>query len=253
MVLKLLISICLIYGSLVAVLFFFQDSLVFPRHMVPAAPILPSTAQRVTLARPDGTVLHGVRLPGRDPARPIVMGFPGNGTNAETMALFLHQLLPAHDIVVYHYRGYAPSDGTPSASALTEDALAIHDSLNGPVAAIGFSIGSGVAAELAGARVLDRVILSTPFDSLQRVAQDSLPFLPVRWLFRHSMQPESTLATNTAPVTLFIATKDKVIAPKRAEALAATLPDATTYRLDAGHNDIYSHPDFAPALRQALR
>jgi len=55
------------------------------------------------------------------------------------------------------------------------------------VAAVGFSIGSGVAAHLAGARMLDRVILATPFDSLTKVAANSLPFLPVPWLFRHEM------------------------------------------------------------------
>lgn len=253
MLLKFLVSVGLLYGLVATILFIFQDSIVFPRHMVPAAPALPDHAERLRLVRPDGAVLQGVRLPGRDRTRPVVLGFPGNGTNAETMALFLHQVLPARDVVVYHYRGYAPSDGAPSARALTEDALAIHDSLDGPVAVVGFSIGSGVAAHLAGARALDRVVLSTPFDTLHQVAQDSLPFLPVRWLFRHNLTPVTALASNMAPVTLFIASHDKVIAPERAEALAATLPDATTLRLAAGHNDIYNHPDFAPALRQALR
>ena len=169
------------------------------------------------------------------------------------MALFLHQIAPSHDVVVYHYRGYAPSTGTPSAPALLSDALAIYDTLNGPVAAVGFSIGSGVAAHLAGARMLDRVILATPFDSLTKVAANSLPFLPVPWLFRHEMNAAEAMQNVAAPVTLVLATADEVIAPQRSDALVATLPQAQVIRLQAGHNDIYNHPDFVPALRRALR
>ncbi|NBB98350.1 MAG: alpha/beta hydrolase, partial [Alphaproteobacteria bacterium] len=157
------------------------------------------------------------------------------------------------DVVVYHYRGYAPSTGTPSASALLTDAITIHDTLDGPVTAVGFSIGSGVAAHLAGARDLDRVVLATPFDSLTQVAADSLPYLPVRWLFRHEMDAAGPLQTTTAPVTLFFANADEVIPPARATALADALPRARVTRLQAGHNDIYNHPDFVPALRRALR
>lgn len=249
---KTLMAGAALYLALVAILAVFQHSLVFPRQLVGPAPALPDHAERLTL--PVGSeMLHGVRIPGRDPARPTILGFPGNAWNAEAMALFLHQVAPAHDVVVYHYRGYAPSTGTPSAQALLADARAIHDRLDGPVVVVGFSIGSGVAAHLAGARAIDRLILTTPFDSLTNVAADSLPFLPVRWLFRHEMHAAQAAQTVTAPVTLFIATTDTVIAPERSDALANALPNAQVIRLQAGHNDIYNHPDFAPALRRALR
>lgn len=250
--LKFILSGVALYAVLVAGLTFFQHYLIFPRVMVGAAPTLPAQTERLTLSVASDT-LHGVRIPGRDPSRPTILGFPGNGTNAETIALFLHQVAPAHDVVVYHYRGYAPSTGTPSATTLMADALAIHDSLQRPVTAVGFSIGSGVAAHLASARKLDRVILVTPFDSLAQVAADSLPFLPVRWLFRHEMTAATDLAKATTPITLVLATQDEVIAPARSEALASALPQAQVTRLAAGHNEIYNHPDFVPALRRALR
>lgn len=253
MFLKITVLGCLAYAAIVTIFYFLQDSLVFPRHMVGAPPDLPVQTERLSLPRPDGVVLQGVRIAGRDSSAPTILAFPGNGTNAETMALFLHRVTPDHSVVAYHYRGYAPSTGAPSARALMDDAAAIHDSLDGPVSAVGFSIGSGVAASLAKVRDLQALILSTPFDDLHLVAADSMPFLPVRWLFRHQMQPIADLSSTTMPVTLFIATSDRVIAPARAEALAATLPRATTIRLPAGHNDIYNHPEFAPALRHALR
>ena len=82
-----------------------------------------------------------------------MLGFGGNAWNAEVMALTLHMLFPHRDVVAPHYRGYAPSSGRPSAQALFSNSLAIFDHLrqtqaSGPIIAIGFSIGSGVAAYL---------------------------------------------------------------------------------------------------------
>lgn len=242
-----------LYVALAASLAFFQQSLVFPRHMVGAPPALPARTDRLTLTTSDGAILHGVRISGRTPTRPTLLGFPGNAWNAEAMALFLHQIAPARDVVVYHYRGYAPSTGQPSARALQSDAVTIHDSLDGPVVAVGFSIGSGVAAHLAGARDLEQTILATPFDSLTQVAADSFPYLPVRWLFRHPMRAADALSRSAAPSMLLIATQDRVIPAARSDALAQSLPDARVIRLQAGHNDIYNHPDFVPKLRRALR
>ena len=67
------------------------------------------------------------------------------------MALYLHGLFPDRDVIAFHYRGYAPSSGRPSAEALLSDSLLIFDHLQqvrAPqrVIAVGFSIGSGVAA-----------------------------------------------------------------------------------------------------------
>lgn len=241
------------YLAIVAVLAVFQQSLIFPRHMVGAGPALPNTAERLTLATQEGDVLRGVRIPGQDPKCPTLLGFPGNAWNSDSMALFLHHIAPEHDVVVYHYRGYGPSTGTPSARALTADAGAIHDSLDGQVVAIGFSLGSGVAAHLAGTRQLQNVILVTPFDSLKKVAADTLPYLPVRWVFQHEIAAADALSSYDGPMTLLMATKDNVIPAARTRCLARALPDATLVQIASGHNDVYTAPEFVPTLRNALR
>ena len=81
-------------------------------------------------------------------------GFGGNAWNAEVMALALHALFPHRDVVVFHYRGYAPSSGRPSARALFSDSLMIFDHLERTqggerIIPVGFSIGAAVAAYLA--------------------------------------------------------------------------------------------------------
>lgn len=254
---KLAVGVVALWAGLVVLFALMQGAILFPRAMVGAPPPLPDAARRLTLPRPDGDLLHGVLIPGRDDL-PLILGFGGNAWNGDSVALFMHQILPGHPVAVFHYRGYAPSTGSPSARALLADAEAVHDLMvaegMADQIAIGFSIGSGVAAHLAATRPLRGAVLVTPFDSLMEVARQTLPWAPVRLLFRHDMDALGALKATDRPAALILATRDEVIPPARAEALVAGLkePPAFLQRIPAGHNDIYGHPDFAPALRAAV-
>ncbi len=250
----------LIWVALVALLAVMQTSLLFPRSLVGPAPALPDRAETREISR-EGATLHGVYLPGRDPDRPLLLGFGGNAWNAADLALFLQGIAPDHPVAAFHFRGYAPSTGRPSAAALMADAEAIHDLFTdegqGEIIAVGLSVGAGIAAHLAAERPLAGAVLVTPFDSLAAVARQSFRFAPVRLLFRHEMAALDALKTSDTPTAMIIATRDEVIPPSRAEALVAGLeaadhPPRSVVRLDARHNDIYGHPDFASALRDAI-
>ena len=164
-----------------------QDEIIFPTHMVgPPAP-LPPGAERLQVKTPDGETLHGVHVPPAlavTSSRTLIVGFGGNAWNGDDVAAYLHDAFPQTDVVVFHYRGYRPSTGKPSAKALLEDASLVFDAAVGRVkpdltVVAGFSIGSGVAASLAKRRSPAGLILVTPFDSLKTVASDAYPWLPV--------------------------------------------------------------------------
>ncbi len=261
LIMKFLFAVVALWAVLVLLMTLLQGSMLFPRSLVGAAPALPSSAERLNVRTEGGHLLHGVRLPGRGAdGRPLILGFGGNAWHADALAQFLHQLMPEHTVVAFQYRGYAPSTGRPSAAALRADALAIHDDLaeeGRGVIAVGLSIGAGVAAHLAAERAIAGAVLVTPFDSLTRVGQDTFPWAPVRWLFRHEMNALGDLARAEVPVAMVLAARDEVIPPARAEALVEGLrdagrPPAHVARLEAGHNDIYGHPDFAARFRAAF-
>jgi predicted alpha/beta-fold hydrolase len=173
------------YFAIVAAMYFAQTWLIFPTRLAEfGRPELPVSAEWLEITTRDRTRLVGVRLGptrGRSDGGPILLGFAGNAWNAEAMAVTLHQLLPDFDVVAFHYRGYRPSGGRPSAKALLADSLAVFDYLQqefgpGPVVAVGVSIGSAVAAYLARHRCLAGLILITPFDSLVALARDHYPW-----------------------------------------------------------------------------
>lgn len=242
-------------------LFFGQNALLFPVSQVGPPGPLPANAEHLELTAASGERLEGLHLPPTDPGaeRLLILGFGGNAWNGADMAAYLHDLYPAADIVVFHYRGYPPSEGRPSAAALNADAPRIHDFATARLRprrtiAVGFSIGSGVAASLAAARPLDGAILVTPFDSLESVAAGHYPWLPVRLLFRNPLDPARDLAGSRVPVALVAGARDTLIPPARTEALRRAVPnlafDATIP--GAGHNDIYRTEAFRHAMTRAL-
>ncbi len=191
--------------------------------------------------------------------RTLVLGFGGNGWNGADVAAHLHQLFPQSDVVAFHYRGYRPSTGSPSAEALLADAPLIHDFAVDRVKpdrtiAAGFSIGSGVAASLAGRRPIDGLILVTPFDSLKAAAGDLYPWLPVATFFEHELNTATYLKDAQVPVALIGGSRDTLIRPARTEALRRQVPNLVYDRTidGAGHNDIYHRPEFQQAMRDAL-
>jgi pimeloyl-ACP methyl ester carboxylesterase len=242
-------------------MFEFQAQLIFPVHAVPPAGPPPPGAELLSVDIPDGHKLAGVYIPADKAAKPrtLILGFGGNAWNGQDVAEYLHQVFPDADVVAFHYRGYAPSTGAPSAAALVADAplvydLAVKRMKPSQVIAVGFSVGSGVAAELATKRKLDGLILVTPFDSLKSVAQSLYPWLPIGPFFEHEIDAAAAIAQSQAPVAIIGGENDEIVSPERTEALRKRVPNLVFDRTigRAGHNDIYARSDFQLAMRDAL-
>ena len=242
-------------------MFEFQSHMIFPVHAVPAAGPWPPRAERLSVKTPDGETLQGIHIPpdAPDPSETLLLGFGGNAWNAQDVAEYLHELFPGHDVVAFHYRGYSPSTGSPSGDALTEDAPLVYDAAVARLKAtrvigVGFSIGTGVAAQLSARRKLDGLILVTPFDSLRALVQGMFPWLPIGPFFSHEIDAVGPCRSGTAPVAIIAGARDEIVAGERTDALrknVAKLVFDRTIPL-AGHNDIYARSDFHEAMREAL-
>jgi len=214
----------------------------------------------VSLKAPDGALLHGLSIPPTTTAtrRILVLG-GGNAWNGADVAAYLHRLYPNAHVIVFHYRGYRPSTGKPSAEALIADAPLVRDlavDLAKPdvTVAVGFSIGSGVAASLARDGLVDGVILVTPFDSLKAAAADLFPWLPVGLFFNQEIDAAAFLSKTDVPVAIVAGERDTLIRPARTEGLRQKTRNLVFDRTisGAGHNDIYERSEFTAAMHQTL-
>ncbi|MBE7635275.1 alpha/beta fold hydrolase [Sneathiella sp. P13V-1] len=260
--LKLTFILIALYAGIVGTAYFLQTWLIFPSGLAGGSSNLPAGASYSELTTEDGENVVVVRIkPSRPSAepRPLLFGFGGNAWNADIMAILLHQIFPEHEIAALHYRGYGPSSGRPSAMALFEDARLAHDYLieehADGVVAIGFSLGSSVAVDLAGSRSLQGIVLVTPFDSLKELAATHYPWLPVRLLLRHRMETADSLRRLNLPVAVITADNDKVIPAARSSPVREAARDlrADFTIKNVGHNDIYTALDFTTALIDSVK
>src|SRR5271166_6213654 len=260
-VVHLALGLTALYAAIITAMYFAQTWLLFPTALAGAAPVQPPTStQYLEVKTHDGESLAGMRIRSvgaKAEGAPTLVGFGGNAWNAWTMALTLHALFPDRDVVTFHYRGYAPSSGRPSASAVLSDSLVIFDHLrqtqaDEPIIAVGFSIGSAVAAYLARHRPVVGLFLVTPFDSLEAMARDLYWWAPVGLLLR-----------NRTPTIEFV--RGSLAAHRPDHSQARRRCAGTTQRASARRDQEpgvrVRHrrgaqrslwPSFAPAAREAL-
>jgi uncharacterized protein len=245
--LAFLAVVVLIYAGLCLALFLFQRSMIyFPQPRSP-------TASAATIALPAGD--HHVIVTTRPHAGPdALIYFGGNAEDVSWNLPDLSRTFPEHAIFLMHYRGYGGSGGSPSEAALFADALALFDRVHAEhrrVLVIGRSLGSGVAVHLASVRPVARLVLVTPYDSLEDLAASRFPIFPVRWLLRDKFDSRRYAAQVSAPTLLIGAEHDEVIPVRSAELLATRFrPGVATLVVLPGtsHNTISEHPRYLALL-----
>ncbi len=249
---RLFLLLTLPYALVCAYMYAQERSLVY----LPQYTRVPAGHTDFSLERDDATLRGWLVNPGRDRA---LLYFGGNAESVQALREPMAHWLPDHSVYLLAYRGYGASDGKPAQALLIDDAVALFDHLrredaHRPIAAIGRSLGSGVAAGLASQRPLDRLVLVTPFDSLVEVAAGHYPWLPVRWLMRERYPSIEYLAGFARPLLLIRAGRDQVIPAVNTDRLLATLPKSTPV-LDlpaSGHNFDLFGPATAATLASFL-
>ena len=265
-VLPMLFTGLAIYVGLCAVLYLLQEQLIFltppladgDRHTVQL--LRGTTEIRVTAY--DGTELHGWLRHTAEEAQPrgLVIYFGGN---AEEVSGQMHDapMLAPWSFAAVNYRGFGLSEGRPGEDVLAADALAIYDRLAkrkdidpDRIVVFGRSLGSGVAVQLAAHRPVRAVVLVSPFDSLRSIARKQYPIFPVSLLLKHPFDSLAHAADIGAPLLVIAGERDGLIPPEYSRRLhdAWAGPKRWTLLPGADHNDIHTHPEYWPAIRELL-
>jgi pimeloyl-ACP methyl ester carboxylesterase len=249
-VLSTLVAFALAYAGLCALLFATQRSMLFyPQPRSGAA-----GTELMRLPIEGGEVLVTARPHAGSRA---LLYFGGNAEDVCGSVESMAAAFPDHALYLLHYRGYGGSAGHPSEAALFADALALYDRVrtaHAQVVAVGRSLGSGVAVHLASRRPLERLILVTPYDSLQAIAAAQFPYVPVRWLMLDRFESWRDAPGIGVPTLVLAAEHDAVVPRPSTERLVAHFqPGVVTYRVLAGtdHNNISSAPEYGALMRRS--
>lgn len=179
-----------------------------------------------------------------------VIYFGGNAENVSMALGSFAKALPKQNLYFVNYRGYSGSTGSPSEEALFSDALAVYDRVSqkhASISVIGRSLGTGVAVYLASVRNVDRLVLITPFDSIENVAKKQFPIFPISLLLKDKFDSVSRVPNVKAKTLVIIAENDEVIPRQNSDALIAQFPaDQVIVKVigRATHNSIGYSPEY---------
>ena len=173
-----------------------------------------------------------------------ILYFGGNSESVEYNIDDFLRAFPNSSIYLPKYRGYGGSTGKPTEAGLYSDALFIYDQLKAKYAnitVIGRSLGSGVATFVASKREVEKLVLITPFDSIQHIAQASYPLYPMSLMLKDKHDSIGRVASIKAKTLLLVAENDELITRNMSDALFKRFPASQVRQViikNTGHNTI---------------
>jgi len=235
-VLRIVLMLAAVYAAAAVMAHLMSRSMLFP-HPPPSYALTPDLVQ---VTAPDGTRVVCRHWP-NPTARFTLFWFHGNGEDLGAVAEYIQPYVQAgFAVFALEYRGYGQSGGTPNESGLYADAalgldwLKRHGTPPARTILFGYSLGGGVAIELATHERVAGLVLQSCFVSAYRV-MTRVPLFP--W---DKFENLKKLPRVQCPVLVIHGTADEVVPVWHGEKLfaAAPGPKARLFVAGAPHGDV---------------
>jgi fermentation-respiration switch protein FrsA (DUF1100 family) len=194
----------------------------------------------------DGASVHALELPAPHGARTVVH-FHNNRETVEACLDFARALRARGlGVLLIEYRGYGVSAGlSPSEEGLYLDAEAGLEMLAargiGPdrIVLSGMSLGTGVAAEMAGRKRGSRLVLVAPYTSIPDLVTDVAPFVPASALLADQFETLEKAPSIDLPTLVVHGDDDEIVPFWMGERLSEAIRGARLLRVNGGrHGDL---------------
>lgn len=212
----LLIALVLLNGAL----YLLQPGMIFyPSRELQATPAAWQLEyQDVSLHTGDGVRLHGWYLP-HPQARRVLLFFHGNAGNISHRRASLevfHRL--GLNVLIFDYRGYGHSEGSPGEAGLYQDARAAWRYLTETkgfagedIVLFGRSLGGAVASRLAAEVTPGGLILESTISSARDFAKAVFPLFSRLVIMRYDFDTVAQLKDVDCPVLVLHSRADEIM------------------------------------------
>ena len=166
------------------------------------------------------TTSDGVRLNARlfrahEENAPLLVYFHGNAGNLGERSVIASKLAARGiSVLLFDWRGYGKSEGSPTESGLYKDAIAAYDfarTISPNLSVYGESLGGPYAAYVARTRGAHRVVIENSFPSLCALGNRLYAPLPLGWTAPFALTTAKWLNEAGAPVLVMHGKPDQVI------------------------------------------
>ncbi len=210
-------------------------------------------AQQYALLTQDGQTIAVWSAAPSDATKPVFLYFHGNGANLDNRAArFVRLTDSGAGLLAVSYRGYGGSTGAPTEAGLRIDTRAAYDELVNArkidpkrIIVFGESLGTTLATQLAAEVPVGGLLLDSSFDSALAVAQNSYPWLPVRWLLFDQYRADLAAPQVSAPVQQIHCRDDPVTPLSLARTLSARFANAAPIHIIERRCHVPSFDEFS--------
>lgn len=222
---------------------------------------------------PDGLELQGWHFKAREQDAPTILFMHGTSYNASDMWVTPERTHAFNDFLtgihanffVFDYRGYGRNGGTPTEEATYTDATSAlawlyqrDDIDQAKIFFYGFSLGTGIAAELAMREPSAGLILRAPFTSIRDLAIDRHPKLRALlsvapWLPLTNYDTLSKIPRIDRPLLVMHGDADQTVPEYMGQRVFEAAPEPKRYVAfpNGGHSD-FATELVVPAITQFI-
>jgi pimeloyl-ACP methyl ester carboxylesterase len=257
----LLIIIVSVYLAICALLYFFQEKLIFHPEKVDKSFKFEYNQpyEEMNIKTQDNILLNGLLFKA-DSSKGLIFYLHGNGGTLTTWGNVAKTYTDLnYDVFILDYRGYGKSEGNISSQEqIFKDIQTVYDNLKtryeeSKIIVLGYSIGTGLAAKVASANHPKMLILQAPYISLTDMMRHSFPIFPT-FLLKYKFETDKYINDCKMPIVIFHGNKDKIIyyesSLKLKELMKPT--DKLIILEGQGHNGMTDNPEYKAELRKLL-
>jgi hypothetical protein len=256
------ITLCLLYVGVCIYFYSIQNSILFIPRPLPEGHTFNydfNFEERV-FETTDQTLIHAIHAKVDSNSKGLVIYFHGNAgnndTNPEKFELFMNE---GYDVLYPDYRGFGLSTGVlENEDDLIGDMKIVYAKMSqeydqSNIFIVGYSMGSGVAAQVAAANDPKGLMIWTPYYSMIDMKNASYPFLP-SFLVRYPLRTDQALQKIDEPITIFYAKEDRVLPVERSIKLNQFLDGNDQHFMleRQGHNGIFFNQELISRIPEIL-
>ncbi len=214
-IVKILVGLYLV---LCCILYFFQEKIIFFPQKIDKNYTFDfgQKWEEVNIKSFDGKLLNGVLFKS-DNSKGVIFYLHGNAGSLLTWGDVAKTYTDLnYDVFILDYRSYGKSEGKiTSQEQLFHDSQTVYDNLKtkyseDKIIVLGYSIGTGLAAQVAANNHPKLLILQAPYYSLTDMMIHRYPFVPT-FLLKYKFATNEYLSNCKIPLVIFHGNQDKVI------------------------------------------
>ena len=245
------ITLGVLIGATLFLVFSEKRLIYYPAAEVEVTPkALGLPFEEVAIDVEPGVRIHGWFIKAaKEPSVATVLFSHGNAGNiADRLDRVLRWREVGADFLLYDYRGYGRSTGSPDEEGTYRDGRAAYDYLVNArqvdparLILMGESLGCAISIQLAIERKAAGLAIEAPFASIARMANAIYPFLPLGSFIRTRYENLKKIPQLKMPLLVVQGTRDEVIPVAQGKMVFEAAPQPKEYLAieGAGHNDVY--------------